>query len=138
LDLAGLAGLVGHENHNAIHIRIFATESALIEKPSEIAEEIVVQNTPTGPKVAKMEQAPTISPAEEKQPVRPLKDGYLDDVCSIFKARQHPIVLVEESAMRWMGVRVSSEEVNITSSSRLPSVALTLTNSGFRLIDQRL
>src|SRR5277367_5522012 len=40
---------------------------------------------------------------KEKQPVRPLKNGYLDDVFSIFKARQHCIVLVEESAMRWMG-----------------------------------
>jgi hypothetical protein len=28
-------------------------------KPSEIAEEIAVQNTPTEPKVVKMEQAPT-------------------------------------------------------------------------------
>jgi hypothetical protein len=38
-------------------------------KPSEIAEEIVVQNTPTGPKVVKMGQVPTISPAEEKQSI---------------------------------------------------------------------
>lgn len=43
--------------------------------------------------------------------VKPAKDGYLDDVFSIFKARQHPFVLVEESALRWMGLRVSPEEV---------------------------
>jgi hypothetical protein len=43
------------------------------------------------------------------------KDGFLDDLFSIFKARQHPIVLVEESALRWMGLRVSPIEVNIPS-----------------------
>lgn len=64
-----------------------------------------------------MEQGPTASPPEEKQPVRPLKDGYLNDVFSIFKARQHPFVLLEESAMRWMGLRVAAAEVNITSAS---------------------
>lgn len=57
------------------------------------------------------------SPANEKQPVRTLKNGYLDDVFSIFKARQHPFVLLEESALRWMGLRVCPEEVNITSPS---------------------
>src|SRR6202034_3630159 len=62
-------------------------------------------NTPIGPKVVKMEQVPTASPAEEKQPVRPLKNGYLNDVFSIFKARQHPFILLEESALRWMGLR---------------------------------
>jgi len=54
------------------------------------------------------------------QPVRP-NTGYLDDVFSIFKARQHPVVLVEESALHWMGLRVFPEEVNITS-PRLPPV----------------
>jgi hypothetical protein len=72
------------------------------------------------PKVVKMEQVPTTSSTKENQPVRPLKDGYLDDVFSIFKVHQHPFVLVEESALRWMGLRVSPEEVNIT---RLPPVA---------------
>jgi hypothetical protein len=65
----------------------------------------------------KMEQVPTASPAKEKQPVRPLKNGYLNDVFSIFKVRQHPFILLEESALRWMGLRVSPEEVNITSPS---------------------
>jgi hypothetical protein len=74
-------------------------------------------NTPIGPKVVEMEQAPTASPAKEKQPVQPLKNGYLDDVFSIFKARQHPFILLEESALRWMGLRVSPEEANITSLS---------------------
>jgi hypothetical protein len=63
-----------------------------------------------------MEQAPTASPAIVKQRVTSPKDGYLDDVFSIFKAHQHPLILVEESAIRWMGLRVSPEEVNITSS----------------------
>src|SRR3954447_17691168 len=58
--------------------------------------------------VVKMEQVPTTSPA---------KNGYLDDLFSIFKARQHPFVVVEESALRWMGLRVSPYEVNITSPS---------------------
>jgi len=59
-----------------------------------------------------MEQEPTTSLAKEKQPVIPLKKSYLDDVFSIFKASQHPFVLVEESVMRWMGLRVFPEEVN--------------------------
>ena len=64
-----------------------------------------------------MEQVPTASPAKVKQAIRPLKNGYLNDVISIFKARQHPFILLEESALRWMGLRVAPEEVNITSPS---------------------
>lgn len=41
-----------------------------------------------------------MSPAKEKQPARPVTDGYLDDVFAIFKKRQHPFVLVEVSALR--------------------------------------
>jgi len=48
------------------------------------------------------------------QPVTTVKHGYLDDIFSIFKAHHHPIVLVEESALRWMGLRVCPEEVNLT------------------------
>jgi hypothetical protein len=69
----------------------------------------------------KMEQVPTASLAKEKQPVRLLKNGYLNDVISIFKAHQHPIILLEESALRWMGLRVSPEEVIITSPSPVAS-----------------
>jgi len=68
-----------------------------------------------------MEQVPTALPAKEKQPVRPLKNGYLDDMFSIFKARQHPFILLEESALCWVGLRVSLEEVNITSPSTAAS-----------------
>jgi hypothetical protein len=53
-------------------------------------------------------------PAKEKQPARPVKDGYLDDAFAIFKARQHPFVLVVVSTSRWMGLRVCSEEVSLT------------------------
>jgi hypothetical protein len=43
-----------------------------------------------------------------------------------FKARQHPIVLVEESALRWMGLRVSPIEVSTSASWRLKSQDLDL------------
>jgi hypothetical protein len=43
------------------------------------------------------------------------KNGYLNDLFSVFKRRQHPFILVEESAFRWMGLRVSRIEVSITS-----------------------
>ncbi|KAI9763497.1 MAG: hypothetical protein M1839_006445 [Geoglossum umbratile] len=36
--------------------------------------------------------------------------GYFDHVASVFRARQHPIILVEEYAMRWMGLAVVSSE----------------------------
>jgi len=48
------------------------------------------------------------------------KHGFLDDLFSIFNARQHPIVLVEESALRWMGLRVSPIEVNNPSPPQPP------------------
>jgi hypothetical protein len=60
-----------------------------------------------------MEQVCTAPLSKEKLLARPSKNGYLDDVFSIFKARRHPFVLVEESALSWMGLRVSPEEVNI-------------------------
>ncbi|OJD19562.1 hypothetical protein AJ78_00419 [Emergomyces pasteurianus Ep9510] len=33
-----------------------------------------------------------------------LPEGYLDEVCSIFDRHNHPIVLVEQCAMLWMGI----------------------------------
>ncbi|KLJ11238.1 hypothetical protein EMPG_13477 [Blastomyces silverae] len=33
-----------------------------------------------------------------------LPAGYLDDVCSIFDRHNHPIILVEQCAMLWMGI----------------------------------
>lgn len=65
-----------------------------------------------------MEQVPTASSASEKQPVRTVEHGYLDEVFAIFKARQHPIVLLEESALPWMGLRVFADEVSLFSPSR--------------------
>ncbi|KAI9869776.1 MAG: hypothetical protein M1830_005099, partial [Pleopsidium flavum] len=41
---------------------------------------------------------------------RERQDGYFDDVYSIFEAYHHPVVLVEDGAMRWMGLRVCLEE----------------------------
>lgn len=61
-----------------------------------------------------VEQAPTTSSANEMQSDMLAKDGYFDYVYSIFKAQQHPIVVVEEFALRWMGLRVFPEEVTIT------------------------
>lgn len=39
------------------------------------------------------------------------QDGYYDCVFSIFESYHHPIILVEDGAMRWMGLRMCSEEV---------------------------
>ncbi|MCJ1282490.1 hypothetical protein MMC26_001813 [Xylographa opegraphella] len=36
--------------------------------------------------------------------------GYSDGVYSVFEAHHHPIILVEDGAMRWMGLRVCPEE----------------------------
>jgi hypothetical protein len=61
-----------------------------------------------------MEQILIMSHVQEKHPARPLNDGYLDDVFAIFEARQRHLVLIEVSALRWTGLRVCSEEVNLT------------------------
>jgi hypothetical protein len=80
-------------------------------------------NPHTVPKIVKMERGPTTLPAKEKQPAGPSKNGYLNEVFLIFKAHQHPFVLVEESALRWMGLRVSAEDVIITSPPPSASLA---------------
>ncbi|KAK2813882.1 hypothetical protein FQN50_000283 [Emmonsiellopsis sp. PD_5] len=38
------------------------------------------------------------------------QDGYLDDVCAIFDRHSHPIVLVEQCAMVWMGIPANPTE----------------------------
>lgn len=43
---------------------------------------------------------------------RTRRDGYFDNVYSIFEAYNHPIVLVEYGAMRWMGLRLFPDEVS--------------------------
>ena len=40
------------------------------------------------------------------------KDGFFDNVYSIFEAHHHPLIIVEEAAMRWMGLRVAPEDVS--------------------------
>jgi len=45
-------------------------------------------------------------------PFETRKDGYFDDVYTIFEAHHHPLILVEEAAMRWMGLRTCPEEVS--------------------------
>jgi len=52
----------------------------------------------------------TLSSSKEKDLIS-ARTGYFDHVFAVFKARQHPIVLVEEAAMRWMGLRVINDEV---------------------------
>lgn len=61
-----------------------------------------------------------------KQLVGTLEERYLDFVYSIFKARQHAIVLAEEFALRWMSVEVSPDEVTITP---LPPTAVRFFNT---------
>jgi hypothetical protein len=39
--------------------------------------------------------------------------GYFDDVFSIFEAHDHPVVLVEDVAMRWMALALVIEEVSL-------------------------
>ena len=39
------------------------------------------------------------------------KAGYFEQVAAILHTHNHPIVLLEESAVRWMGQRVSNAEV---------------------------
>ncbi len=53
----------------------------------------------------------------EEQPALQYGPGHLDLVFSILKTRNHPIVLVEEAAFRWMGLSVSPVEVRIISPS---------------------
>ena len=38
-------------------------------------------------------------------------EGYCDDIATILAAHEHPIIVVEETALRWMGQRVSSQAV---------------------------
>ena len=40
--------------------------------------------------------------------------GYCDCVYSIFEAHSHPVILLEEGAMRWMGLRTCPGEVRKT------------------------
>jgi hypothetical protein len=40
------------------------------------------------------------------------ESGYFDGLYSVFEAHQHPIILVEQCAMRWMGLRVTPEQVS--------------------------
>ena len=47
-----------------------------------------------------------------EDPLEMRTDGYFDDVYTIFEAHHHPLILVEEAAMRWMGLRTCPEEVS--------------------------
>ena len=39
------------------------------------------------------------------------KSGYLDHLLNIFRAHKHPFIMVEEFAMKWMGVSVFIQDV---------------------------
>ncbi|MCJ1431686.1 hypothetical protein MMC27_001041 [Xylographa pallens] len=41
---------------------------------------------------------------------RTRENGYFDCIYSVFEAHRHPIILVEDGAMRWMGLRMCPEE----------------------------
>ena len=46
--------------------------------------------------------------------------GYFDHVVAVMVAFQHPIIILEEAALRWMGVPVSSSCVSAASFSEVP------------------
>jgi hypothetical protein len=39
--------------------------------------------------------------------------GYFDDIVDILRAREHPIIMLEEAAMRWMGLPVGSNNLDL-------------------------
>jgi len=39
-------------------------------------------------------------------------DGYFDHISTILNARQHPTIVLEKAAMRWMGAAESSSDVS--------------------------
>ncbi|KAI9651713.1 MAG: hypothetical protein M1829_002560 [Trizodia sp. TS-e1964] len=68
-------------------------------------------------------------------------DGYLDIIISIFKARQHRVVLVEECAQRWMGLRVFPREDFdlLIGEAEMESIKADLLATGqFELVEQNL
>lgn len=67
-----------------------------------------------------------------------MSQGYFDDVYIIFKARQHPFILVEEAAFRWMGQRVCHEEVSYHTLLGVYLNRLTFLVLGSRPAHQRL
>jgi hypothetical protein len=79
----------------------------------------------------------TVGVYEEKQ-ATPYGHGPLDAVFSIFKARQHPIILVEEAAFRWMGLRVYPIEVQSQPLAPAGCSLLPLTDTGSRPASPRL
>ncbi|PGH21444.1 hypothetical protein AJ80_03235 [Polytolypa hystricis UAMH7299] len=60
-----------------------------------------------------------------------LKDGYLDDVFHVFDAHNHPIVLVEECALMWMGVPANPTDYDfLIRSPQLDTILTALLASG--------
>ncbi|EEQ89584.1 hypothetical protein RJZ56_000232 [Blastomyces dermatitidis] len=57
--------------------------------------------------------------------------GYLDDVCSIFDRHNHPIILVEQCAMLWMGIAGSPTEYDfLVRDSQLDDIVSAFIASG--------
>lgn len=44
-----------------------------------------------------------------------LETDRLDEVFAVFNARQHPIIVVEECAKQWMGLRIRPENERFNS-----------------------
>ncbi|KKZ67431.1 hypothetical protein EMCG_06882 [[Emmonsia] crescens] len=60
-----------------------------------------------------------------------LPAGYLDDVCSIFDRHNHPIVLVEQCAMLWMGIPVAPIDYDfLVRDSQLDNIVSAFIASG--------
>ncbi|KAI9651423.1 MAG: hypothetical protein M1829_003013 [Trizodia sp. TS-e1964] len=71
----------------------------------------------------------------------PIKDGHLDNVFSVFKTRQHPVVLVEESALVYMGLRVfPTEDLDLLIRDRDMEAIKSdlLATHQFKLVEQNL
>ncbi|PGH03184.1 hypothetical protein GX51_04219 [Blastomyces parvus] len=64
-------------------------------------------------------------------PIGGLPAGYLDDVCSIFDRHNHPIILVEQCAMLWMGIAGTPTEYDfLVRDSQLDDIVSAFIASG--------
>ncbi|KAF3929766.1 hypothetical protein ABW19_dt0204526 [Dactylella cylindrospora] len=83
----------------------------------------------------------TISPPPKPDPAPEPSDGYLDHVVSIFQKHDHPIVVIEEYGLNWMGLRcMGMQNLDLLiRDSQLQAISDSLLSSGwFELVEQNL
>ncbi|KAI9801460.1 MAG: hypothetical protein M1833_002692 [Piccolia ochrophora] len=71
--------------------------------------------------------------------LRAREDGYFDELFSILETHHHPVILVEEGAMRWMGLRTCPEEnldLLVRDSQADAILAAFLATDTFERVDQ--